>query len=113
MPGVVVSVVSAVSVAATGLALTGFTVDVTLQVVGLVGLAGVIVTAQVRSMIPVNPPAGVAVIVTTLPVAAPACKLIAPPLLSAKLGGALTVTFTVVLDVTLPVLASLPFTVIT
>jgi len=97
-----------VTVAATGLALVGFTVDVTLQVAGLVGLAGVFVTAQVRSTMPVNPPAGVTVIVAVSPVVAPAGKLIAPLFVSAKLGGAFTVTLTVVDPVTVP---SLPLTV--
>ena len=39
-----------------------------LQVAGLVGLAGVAVTAQVRLTVPVKPPSGVTVTVEVLPV---------------------------------------------
>jgi hypothetical protein len=88
-----------------------FTGVVTVQVPGLLAAVGEI--AQVRLTFPVNPPAGVMVIVAVLPVVAPAWKLIAPLLVSAMLGGGFTVTFTVVFDVTLPVDASLPVTVTT
>jgi hypothetical protein len=88
-----------------------FTGVVTVQVPGLLAAVGVI--AQVRFTFPVKPAAGVIVIATLLPVVAPAWKLIDPVLVSAKLGGAFTVTFTAVLEVTLPVDASLPVTVTT
>jgi hypothetical protein len=80
-----------------------------LHVAGLVAATGV--TAQLRVTLPVNPPAGVIVTVAVSPVVAPAWKLIAPLLVSAKLGGAFTVTLTGVDEVTLPVAASLPVTV--
>jgi hypothetical protein len=79
---------------------------VTAQVPGLAEAVGVI--AQVSATFPVNPPAGVTVIVAVLPLVAPAWKLILPLFVSAKLGGALTVTFTVVVPLTVP---SLPVTV--
>jgi membrane glycosyltransferase len=53
------------------------------------------------------------VIVAVSPVVAPAPKLIAPLLVSAKLGGAVTVTLTKVFEVILPVAASFPVTVTT
>jgi hypothetical protein len=88
-----------------------FTGVVTAQVPGLLAAVGVI--AQVRLTFPVNPPAGVMVIVAASPVVAPAPKLIAPLLVSAKLGGAVTFTVTKVFEVILPVEASLPVTVTT
>jgi len=106
-----VYVVVIVAVVATGEALVGLIVGVTLHVAGLVGLAGVLVIAQVRFTTPVNPPAGVKVICAVLPVVAPAGKLSGPLFVSAKLGGGFTVTFTTVLELTLPVAASLPVTV--
>jgi len=87
----------------------------TAHVAGLVGLAGVVVTAQLKSTTPVKLFEGVTVIVAVSPVVAPATKLSAPLLLSVMPGvpAAVTVTFTGVDPVTLPVAASLPFTVIT
>ena len=70
------------------------------QVTGLVALAGLVVTAQVRSTVPVNPVDGVVVIVD---VPVPPCVMeTAPVLLMLKLGAALMVTLTVVLWVMLP-----------
>jgi hypothetical protein len=108
---VVVYAVFSVSVAVSAAVPVISTDEVTPQVVGLIGEAGVAVTAHVRFTFPVNAPAGVVVIVTVLPVVAPAWKLIAPLFVSAMLGGAFTVTLTGVDDVTLPVTASFPVTV--
>jgi hypothetical protein len=79
-----------------------------LHVAGLVGLVGVLVTAQVISTLPVNEFTGVMVIVAVLFEVAPAWKLIGPLLLSVKLGTPRTVTLTAVEPVTFPVAASLP-----
>jgi len=70
------------------------------HVTGLVAPAGLVVTAHVRSTVPVNPLEGVTVIVE-VPFA-PCVTVIAPLSLKLKLGPALTVTFTVVLALTLP-----------
>jgi len=75
-------------------------VGLRLHVTGLVAPAGLVVTAQVRSTVPVNESEGVAVIVD-VPLA-PCVTLTAPLSLKLKLGPALTVTFTVVLALTLP-----------
>jgi len=108
-PGVVVSVVVTVTVevpAVVPVISTGVTAE---HVAGLTAAVGV--TTQVRPTFPVNPPAGVTVTVAVSPVVAPAWKLTAPLFVSAKLGGAFTVTLTIVLELTLPVAASLPVTV--
>lgn len=55
---------------------------------------GELVMEQVIATAPVNPPAGVTVIREVLPVVAPGLKLILPPLVRAKLGGAVTLTVT-------------------
>jgi hypothetical protein len=80
------------------------------QVAGLLAAAGPI--EQVKSTVPVYPPAGVKVIVAVFPVVAPAWKEIAPLFANAKLGGVFTVTPTGVEDVIFPVAASVPVTVI-
>ena len=80
------------SVAFCGEALATLTEDVTAQVAGLVGLAGVIVTAQVRATAPVKPLDGVTVMVEVLPVVALATKVMGPLLESVKLAAAVTVT---------------------
>jgi hypothetical protein len=89
------------------------TVELTPHVAGLVGDVGVVVTAQVKLTLPVNPFDGVTVMVAASPVVAPAANASAPLLLSAIAGGggAVTVTLTGVLDVILPVAASVPVTV--
>jgi hypothetical protein len=89
------------------------TVELTPHVAWLVGDVGVVVTAQVKLTLPVNPFDGVTVIVAVFPVVAPAANASAPLLLSAIAGGggAVTVTLTGVLDVILPVAASVPVTV--
>jgi hypothetical protein len=81
------------------------------HVAGLVGLEGVVVTAQVSPTVDVNAFTGATVIVAVLPEVAPTPKVIGPLLLSVKLGTPSTVTPTAVLPVTLPVAASLPVTV--
>ena len=48
------------------------------QVMGLVALAGEVVTEQVRFTRPANPPVELAVMVAVLPVVAPAAMVIAP-----------------------------------
>ena len=85
---------------------TGVTAE---QVAGLTAAVGV--TTQVSPTFPVNPAAGVMVIVAVSPVLAPAWKLIAPLLVNAMLGGTLTVRPTAVDEVIRPVAASLPVTV--
>jgi hypothetical protein len=87
------------------------TEGVTVQVGVLVGLAGVVVTAQVKLTLPVNPFDGATVIVAVSPVVAPATKVSAPLLLSAipGAGRAVTVTATPVFDVMPP--AAVPVTV--
>ena len=89
------------------------TVELTPHVAGLVCDVGVVVTAQVKLTLPVNPFDGVTVMVAASPVVAPAANASAPLLLSAIAGGggAVTVTLTGVLDVILPVAASVPVTV--
>ena len=70
------------------------------QVTGLVALAGLVVTAQVRATVPVNPVDGVAMIVD---VPVPPCVMeTAPLLLMLNVGAALMVTFKVVLCEMLP-----------
>lgn len=81
------------------------------HVAGLVGLDGVVVTAQVSPTVEVKLFTGVTVIVAVLPDVAPTPNVIGPLLLSVKLGTPSTVTLTAVLEVTLPVAASLPVTV--
>ena len=63
------------------------TEGVTPQVVGLVGFAGVVVTAQVRLTAPVKPFAGATEIVAVLPVVALASKVMGPLFESEKVGG--------------------------
>jgi hypothetical protein len=65
---VVVAVEFAVSVAGTELADVTFTDAGMEQVTGLVGLAGVVVTAQLRVTVPVKALAGVTFMVEVLPV---------------------------------------------
>ena len=67
------------------------------------------VTMQAKFTWPVKPPEGITVspVVPLLP----AVTVIGPPLLSARLGAALTVIETLVLEVILPVVASEPVTV--
>jgi hypothetical protein len=110
---VVVEVVVTVSVPIRAPVPVMSTVGVTEQVAGLVGLAGAVVTEQVRFTTPVNAFDGVTVIVAVSPEVAPATKLSEPLLLSviAGVGGAVTVTPTPVLDVILPVATSAPVTV--
>jgi len=88
----------------------GATFAISVQVAGLLAATGV--TAQVRSTTPVNPYDGVTVTVPESPVAAPATKLSAPLLVSAIAGGggAVTVAVTFVVELSLPVAASLPVT---
>jgi hypothetical protein len=88
------------------------------QVGGSLGLLMLVVTAQVRLICPVKPLEGVAVMVAELPVVAPALMVRAPLLVSAKVPLApddppVTVTLTAVVEVVLPVLASVPVTVTT
>jgi hypothetical protein len=113
-PGVVAAIVATVSVTAFAPVPVTSTDDPTPQFAGLVGLVGVVVTAQVRFTTPVNPFDGVTVIVAVSPVVAPAIKVSAPLFVSAIAGGggAVTVTTTVVLELSFPVAASLPVTVI-
>jgi hypothetical protein len=108
---VVVDVVVTVTVAATGLALATFTELVTPHVAGLTAPDGMVVTAQVRLTVPVNPPLGDTLMVDVFPVVAAAAMEMFPPLLSVKLGGrtkAVTVTPTTVVLVREP---ELPVTV--
>jgi len=68
-----------------------------MHVTGLVAPVGLLVVAQARATVPVNPFAGVTVMVEVLPVVAPAIKLrVVGLLLTANVGAAVTVTFTVV-----------------
>jgi hypothetical protein len=110
-PGVVVAVVATVSVVICAPVPVISTVGPTLHVAGLLAATGV--TAQVKLTLPVNPFDGVTVMVAASPVVAPAANASAPLLLSAIAGGggAVTVTLTGVLDVILPVAASVPVTV--
>jgi hypothetical protein len=57
---------------------------------------GELVMAQVIATAPVNPPDGVTVMVEVLPVVAPGLTVMLLPLVRAKLGGAATLTVTVV-----------------
>lgn len=104
-------VVATVSVEVTAAAPVMLAEDGIEQVAGLVALAGLVVTAQLRVTAPVNPLEGVTLIVEVFPVVAPAATLIAPLLLSEKLAAGFTVTLTGVLDVIVPVAASVPVTV--
>jgi hypothetical protein len=81
------------------------------HVAGLAAAVGV--TVQVRFTRPVNPFDGVTVIVAVSPVVAPATNVIGPLFVSviAGVGGAVTVTLTPVLEVSLPVATSVPVTV--
>lgn len=63
------------------------------QVAGLVGLAKVVVTAQERLTVPVNPPDGIALMVEVLLVVAPEASV--KVLLDAESANALCVTVTV------------------
>jgi hypothetical protein len=81
-----------VNVAATAVALITFTELVTPHVAGVEAPEGMVVTAQLRLTMPVNPPLGVTEIDEVLPVEAPAAKLRLPPLLRPKLGAEVTVT---------------------
>jgi hypothetical protein len=76
------------------------TEGVTLHVAGLVGVAGVVVTAQARLTAPVKPFAGTTEMVAVLPVVALASNVMEPLLESVKVGGgtyAVTVAPTVVI----------------
>lgn len=70
---------------------------------------GELLTAQAKLTWPVKPPAGVTV--SVLVPLFPAVTATVPPLLNAKLGTALTVIETLVLDAILPVAASEAVTV--
>ena len=108
-PIVVVEVEFAVSVA---VVVPGNVIDDgMLQVTGLVGLGGVVVTEQLRFTVPVSPPEGVTVIVDVFPVVAPAFTVMAPLLVIAKSCGRLIVTPTTVVDVMLLLELSFPVTV--
>lgn len=90
------------------------TEDGIVQVGGSTGLEMLVLTAQVRFTWPVKPPEGVTLIVVVLPVVAPGATVMFPLLLSAKPGRIIvTVTFTEVLAVIVPVAASAPVTVTT
>ena len=80
------------------------------QVAGLLAPAG-LATAQVSATDELNPLAGVTVIVEVSEVVAPAAMVMLPLLVNMKLGTAaeVTVTLTVVLDVSVPMV---PVTVI-
>jgi hypothetical protein len=93
---VVVAVLLAVRVAVTALEPVMFSEAGMLQLTGLVGLLGVLVTAQLSVTAPVNPFDVVMLIVEVLPVVAPWVTEMLPLLLSAKFEPAVTVTFTVV-----------------
>jgi hypothetical protein len=82
---VVVEVVATESVAVAPAAPVMLTVDGTLHVAGLVAPTGLVVTAQLRSTVPVNPFEGVTLTVDVLPVVAPWLREMLPLLLSAKL----------------------------
>lgn len=86
MPGVVVAVVSTVSVEGTAaVPVTSGAVGLRLQVAGLVAATGV--TAQVRATVPVNPLDGVTEMVEVLLVFVPATRLrVVGAALSEKLG---------------------------
>jgi hypothetical protein len=114
-PGVVLPVVETVSIPVSAPVPVISTDVVTPHVAGLVGLDGVVVTAQVKFTLPVNPFDGVTVMVAVSPVVAPAIKLSAPLFVSAipGTGGAVTVMLTGVDPVTFPVAESLPLTVTT
>lgn len=77
------------------------TEGVTLQVAGLVGFAGVVVTAQVRLTAPVKPFDGVTEIVAVFPVAALASKVMGPLFERANVGTGAAVTVTVFVPVAL------------
>jgi len=106
-------VVATVNVPLAALAPVMSTVGVTVQPAGLVAPAGVVVTTQVRSTLPVNPFDGVTVMVAVSPVVAPATKLSAPLLLRviAGVGGAVTVIPRLVFAVILVDTVSVPVTV--
>jgi predicted secreted protein len=70
------------------------TEGVTPQVAGLVAPVGTVVTVQVRLTVPVNPFAGITVMVDVLPVVALASKVMGPLFVRAKLGVAAAVTVT-------------------
>lgn len=98
----VADVVSTVSRAVCAVAPLMLNEEGMLQVTGLTAPAGA-VTVHCRATVPVNPFVGVIVIVAVLPVVAPGVKLVMLPLLvSVKLGGATTVTLTVVVWLKLP-----------
>jgi hypothetical protein len=86
-----------------------------LQVGISVGFAMLVVTAQERSTAPVKPFDGVTVIFAVLPLVAPGLSVIEPLLLNVKLPATVvplvTVTFTTVVSVIFPVVASVPVTV--
>ena len=112
---VVAAVEFTVSVAVAADAPVIFTLDGMLQVGGSSGAAILVVTAQERLTAAANPPEGVRVMVEVFPAVAPGEIVRLPLLESAKAGlaaGAITVTFTVVLAVIVPVAASVPVTVI-
>jgi hypothetical protein len=106
---VVVEVVFAVTVGDASVAATTFTEAVTPHVAGLVAPVGIVVTAQVRLTVPVNPFAGVTVIIEVSFVIAPAATVMPPPLLRLKVGVAAAETVTVTAFEVLPLkLASPP-----
>jgi hypothetical protein len=87
-------VVVTVSVAFCAVAPEIVTEGVTAHVAGLVGFAGVVVTAQVRATAPVNPFDGVTVIVEVLPAVALASKVMGPLFERANVGAGAAVTMT-------------------
>src|SRR5580700_9162679 len=110
VPAVVVTVRVAVAAAVPAIV----TFAGTPQVGGSVGFASAVVTAQERFTCPVNPPDGVTVRLAVFPVDAPGVTVIAPLLLRLNPADAttpVTVTFTMVVAVILPVVASTPVTV--
>ena len=77
---------AAVSVAVTAANPVTLTVAGMAQVTGLVALAGEAMTVQVRSMVPVNPLAGMMLTVDVLLVVAPTPSVMLPLLLREKPG---------------------------
>lgn len=71
----VVLVLPTVTVEVAAPLVTSTELELRLQVAGLVGLLGLVVTAQVRPTLPVKPFAGVTVTIEVLPVVAPATRL--------------------------------------
>lgn len=111
---VVAAVELTVSVVVAAVEAATVTLDGIAQVGGSLGLAILVVTAQVRLTEAAKPPDGVTVMVAVFPDAAPGAMVRLPLFVSAKLGlaGAVTVTFTLVLAEIFPVAASVPVMVI-